>query len=140
MRLLKKNDYILGQVFDSIGNIVIISIKKTMDKKIILPSIFGVLHISEIDNRFIKNIKDEYKIGDIVKLRVKEITKWGINLSSKGDEESGVILGFCSNCREQLVKEGDHLKCLNCGNIEYRKIAINYGKMEEYYGALEKGK
>lgn len=50
----------------------------------IFPGTDGLLHVSEISNEYIKNVEDVLKIGDIVKVKVREVTPEGkINLSRK---------------------------------------------------------
>ena len=44
----------------------------------------GLVHISEISNKFIKTVEDVVKIGDEIKVKVIEIDELGrINLSKK---------------------------------------------------------
>ncbi len=50
----------------------------------ILPGKEGLIHISEISDRFVKNIEDFIKVGDEVKVKVIEIDEMGrVNLSLK---------------------------------------------------------
>ena len=62
----------------------------------ILPGKEGLVHVSEIANRFVKDVSDELKIGDEVTVKVIEIDQQGrINLSIKqlledqGEEDQG---------------------------------------------------
>lgn len=50
----------------------------------------GMVHISEVSNSFVKDIKDVLKEGDTVKVKVVNITQEGkISLSIKKADESG---------------------------------------------------
>ena len=50
----------------------------------ILPNITGLLHISEIDNKRIRNVEDYLKEGDEVKVKVLDIDRTGkMKLSRK---------------------------------------------------------
>jgi polyribonucleotide nucleotidyltransferase len=50
----------------------------------ILPGKEGLIHVSELANRFVKNVEDVVKIGDEVTVKVIEIDEQGrVNLSKK---------------------------------------------------------
>jgi polyribonucleotide nucleotidyltransferase len=54
----------------------------------ILPGKEGLIHISELADHFVRNVEDEVKVGDEVKVKVIEIDELGrINLSKKQLEE-----------------------------------------------------
>ncbi|MFA4983827.1 MAG: polyribonucleotide nucleotidyltransferase [Candidatus Omnitrophota bacterium] len=55
----------------------------------IAPRKEGLVHVSELANRFVKNVEDEVKIGDEIKVKVIGIDEMGrINLSKKQAEEN----------------------------------------------------
>jgi len=89
----------------------------------------GVLHISDVDVKFTKDISDALKVSDLVRAKViSEINKI-FHLSTKG-ENLGVIFALCSKCGGTLrlkSKRGMRLQCEKCGNVETRKIASDYG-------------
>ena len=62
---------------------------------------------------------------DIIKARV--IDEKNLKLSTQEDE-MGVIKSLCSVCRREMNREGDLLKCPECGNVEKRKLSSDYGK------------
>ena len=43
----------------------------------------GLVHISEMSEKFVKDPKDIVKVGDIVKVKVTQITDKGVNVSRK---------------------------------------------------------
>lgn len=50
----------------------------------LLPGKDGLLHISQISNKRVEKVEDELSVGDIIKVKVKEIDKQGrINLTAK---------------------------------------------------------
>ncbi|GAG22836.1 unnamed protein product, partial [marine sediment metagenome] len=50
----------------------------------ILPGKEGLIHVSEIANRFVKDVASELKVGDVLQVKVIEIDQQGrINLSRK---------------------------------------------------------
>ncbi len=70
-----------------VGKIYLGKVKKIMDYGAfveILPNISGLLHISEITFGHVKNIRDHFKEGDEIKVKVIEIDSYGrIKLSRK---------------------------------------------------------
>jgi len=55
----------------------------------IAPGKEGLVHISELANHFVKNVEDEVKVGDKIKVKVINIDELGrINLSKKQAEDS----------------------------------------------------
>lgn len=86
---------------------------------------YCVLHVSRIKSGYAKNVRDEIKIGDIVKAVVDEIKNEEAHLSTKAPEY-GVIKAFCSNCRSPLDKKERGLECPECGSKENRKLAPSY--------------
>ncbi|MCD6428582.1 MAG: exosome complex RNA-binding protein Csl4 [Desulfurococcales archaeon] len=89
----------------------------------------GLLHISQSSDKFIKNLYDVVRVGDIVKAKVLNDAP-PFNLTFK-EPRLGVILAFCGTCGHRLTKlSTDTLKCPICGNIEKRKVSIDYGNLK----------
>ncbi|MBS7624439.1 MAG: exosome complex RNA-binding protein Csl4 [Candidatus Bathyarchaeia archaeon] len=92
----------------------------------------GVLHISDIEEKFTEDIFDAIKLGDLVRAKVISEANRTYHLTTRG-ERLGVIFALCSKCggvlklRGKSKKEGKNLYCEDCGNIESRKIASDYG-------------
>lgn len=90
-------------------------------------SFTGLLHSSRIGGRYEKNLRRIIKPGDLV--RCKVISSEGtIHLGMIGST-FGVIEASCSVCGGILKKTGrrNQLKCDNCGNVETRLLASDYG-------------
>ena len=90
---------------------------------------YAVLHASMIKRGYVKNVRDEYKIGDIVRARVADIRNGELRLTT--DEEGlGAIKAYCSKCRHALALENGALACENpdCGHKDNRKFAKDYRK------------
>ena len=96
-------------------------------RKILSGSFTGVIHISDISRRYIDNIYDAVRLGDIVRAKVISDKNKIFHLTIK-DENLGVIYAFCSQCGGNLIKRRN-LKCAVCGNTEKRKISVDYGKV-----------
>jgi len=88
----------------------------------------GLLHISEVSFKFTESMFDVCRLGDIVRAKVISNKNRAYHLSTKG-LNLGVIYAFCSKCGDLLsLTKQKKLRCLECGNIEKRKVASDYGK------------
>ena len=68
------------------------------------------------------------KLGDIVRARVASTLNAIIQLSID-DPRSGVIFALCGNCGRPLLGAGNNrAKCEECGNVEERKFANDFGQ------------
>ena len=89
----------------------------------------AILHISQVTDKFIKDLFEVLRMGDVVKAKVLN-DSIPYNISIK-DPKLGVVLAFCGKCGSLLKFEsGDLLKCPVCGNSERRKVSIDYGKLK----------
>jgi len=92
-------------------------------------SFTAILHISQVTDKFIKDLFEVLRMGDIVKAKVLN-DSIPYNISIK-DPKLGVVLAFCGRCGSLLKFEsGDLLKCPACGNSERRKVSADYGKLK----------
>lgn len=67
------------------------------------------------------------KLGDIVRCRIHSLLNGMIHLSI-GEDHAGVIYALCSNCGRPLLRAGSKVKCEECGNVEERKLANDFGQ------------
>ena len=89
----------------------------------------GILHISDVRERYVKSMNDVCKPGDII--RTKVISKKNqVSHLSTNDKSLGVVYAFCSRCSNLLEQKRHDMACPNCGNVEKRKPALDYGKEE----------
>jgi len=86
----------------------------------------GILHISDVSHRYLDNMHDAFKIGDLVRAKVISNKNKTFHLTTK-DENLGVLYAFCSQCGGILIKRRN-LRCAICGNIEKRKVTSDFGK------------
>ncbi len=89
------------------------------------------LYVSNIADKYVEKAENLFGIGDIVEGEIIRIHGGMVSLSTKGD--CGVVLAFCRRCRHRLEKTDkykDKLVCPNCAHEEERKIARDYGKVE----------
>lgn len=90
---------------------------------------YCVLHASRVKEGFVKNIRGEFRIGDIIRAKVIDLRNSEVSLSTEG-QEHGVVKAYCSKCRNPLVQMGAQLSCTECGAVESRKLSRNYRKLE----------
>jgi len=75
----------------------------------------------------VKNVRDEYKIGDIIRAKIADLRNGEFRLATDADE-LGAIKAFCAKCRHAMVIESGILKCESCGYKDNRKLANDYRK------------
>ena len=67
------------------------------------------------------------KSGDIVRCRVFSLTNSIIHLAID-EPDMGVVAALCGNCGRPLLKgSATRAKCDECGNVEERKLAKDFG-------------
>ena len=98
-----------------------------VDKKKLSGVFSSVLHVSDVQMRFVDSMYDVCKPGDIMRGKVISEKNRTFHLSTK-DKDLGVIYAFCSNCGFLLEPKRQGMHCARCGRIESRKTAYDYGK------------
>ena len=67
------------------------------------------------------------KLGDVVRCRVFSLLNGIIHLSID-EPDMGVVAALCGNCGKPLLKGNPtRAKCVECGNVEERKLARDFG-------------
>src|SRR3989304_3388333 len=124
----KMTSTVVGQVGNSQSDNVLVRILKIGSKK--LSGVFtGVLHISDVEERYVTSMNDVCKPGDIIRAKVISDKNQVYHLSTN-DKGLGVMYAFCSQCSSLLEPRRHEMQCPECGNVERRKIALDYGKEE----------
>ncbi len=119
---------VIGQVGNAQSDNVLVRIFKVGDKNI--SGVFsGILHISDVSDRYVDSMNDACKPGDVIRAKVLSGKNQIYHLST-ADKDSGVLYGFCGRCGNLLEQKRHEMRCPKCGNIENRKIAPDYGKEE----------
>jgi len=88
----------------------------------------GSLHVSKISRGYTKDVRDEFRLGDIIRGKVIRV-KPSLQISTVG-REYGVLKALCTKCRLPLIQKDGALFCENCERTEKRKIAKDYGYPE----------
>ena len=96
-------------------------------KKKVSGTFGGILHVCDVSDRYIDQMSDVCKPGDIVRAKVISEKNKVFHLSTN-DKNLGIIYAFCSRDSTLLVQDDYDLKCPKCGNVERRKMAPDYGK------------
>ena len=89
---------------------------------------YCVLHAMRIAPRYVENVRDEVRIGDVIKAIVEKLERGEVLLSTKAPG-LGVVKAFCSRCRAPLPlrkAEPSVLKCERCGSTERRRVSDEY--------------
>ncbi len=124
---IKKGDVVIGRVVDTRESFAIVEIaRKAGSERSLKHYDRALLHVSNISERFMKNVEEGVRYWDIIAAKVLDEN---LRITIK-DEELGVLKALCSVCGNSLVREKDKLKCPMCGNVENRKIAKRYGRGE----------
>jgi len=89
----------------------------------------GVIHISDVDREYVKDMGNAVRNGDIVKAKIINMKNRLVQLSIMSPDY-GVIYAYCSRCGSLLEQRGNRLYCPHCDRVERRKIAKTYGKEE----------
>jgi len=127
-----------GQKVPKVGSIVVGQVSNVqpqsagvrisqVDKKQISGFFNGVLHVSDVQMRFVESMFDVCKPGDIIRAKVISEKNRTYHLATQ-DKDLGVVYGFCSNCGHGLEQKRQGMHCPRCGRFENRKTAADYGK------------
>jgi exosome complex component CSL4 len=122
----KVSAVVVGQIGNAQSDNVLVRILKIGGKKL-SGSFGGILHISDVSDRYVNAMTDVCKPGDIIRAKVISDKNRIYHLSTD-DKALGVLYGFCSRCGTLLEPQRYELRCPKCGNIEGRKMAQDYGK------------
>jgi exosome complex component CSL4 len=125
----KVGSIVVGQVQQTQNHSAMMRIFK-IGEKILSGSFSGVLHISDASPVYVDSMYDVCKAGDIMRAKVVSEMNRMYHLSTSVDRTLGVIFAFCSNCGHMLQWRRSRMRCPNCGRMENRKVASDYGKGE----------
>jgi exosome complex component CSL4 len=134
LRSLGVGAVIIGRVENIVEPIALVSIisGNTDASRFGETSDYSVLHASMIRRGYVKNVRDEYKIGDIIRAKIADLRNGEFRLTTDADE-LGAIKAFCAKCRHPMKFESAILKCESCEAKDNRKIAKDYRKADIDY-------
>jgi exosome complex component CSL4 len=122
----KVGTVIIGQIGNAQSDNVLVRIFR-IGKKKLTGNFGGILHVSDVSDRYVDSMSDVCKPGDIVRAKVISEKNKIFHLSTN-DKNLGIVHAFCSRDATLLEQQQYDLKCPKCGNVERRKIAPDYGK------------
>lgn len=121
---------IIGRVENIVEPIALVSVQEgSGDFRIGENSDYAVLHASMVKRGYVKNVRDEYKVGDIIRAKIVGVTNGEMRLATDSDE-FGAIKAFCGKCRHPMKVESGLLKCESCEWKDSRKLAKDYRKAQ----------
>ena len=125
--LLKVKDRVYGAVYDNKGSMSIVNVEKLAgeDLRISDGETKGSIHISKVKNGFLKDIRDAFLVGDIVRAKVIQVEP-SLQLATQ-DGDLGVVVAYCIDCQLALKRKGKDLECPKCETRYRKKIAEDYG-------------
>lgn len=112
---LVKKDVVVLFMFDA---------RKNGERRVI-PASNAAIGISKVSQEYVRSLEDNFKLGDIVKAEVWEVTRYSTEILTN-KPELGVVKAFCTSCRQPLYLFQGKLKCLQCGKLETRKVSTDY--------------
>ncbi|MFH1307174.1 MAG: exosome complex RNA-binding protein Csl4 [Candidatus Micrarchaeota archaeon] len=121
---------IIGRIQNIVDPIAIVNVYEIEDGEHQRYPVTGenfVLKTPNIKRGYVKQIKDEYRIGDIIRAKIIDIKNGECHLSTEEDD-CGCIKAFASQGkgRYPLVKTATGLVCKENDEKENRKIASDY--------------
>jgi exosome complex component CSL4 len=123
-RTLKVGDVVVGQVEAAMTSTAGVKIRYLNGVET-LASFPGT--ISTRSERAGRGERRTYvKLGDVVRARVVS-TLNGMNMLSIDEPHFGVVAAMCSVCGAVLVRGDGRARCEQCGNVEERKFADDFG-------------
>jgi exosome complex component CSL4 len=124
------NAIIVGRVEAIIDPIAIVSVQQIESQgkcRFVISGENFVLKVQNIRQGYVKNVKDEIRIGDIIRAKVIDIKNGEYHITTE-DPNLGCIRAYCSNPRSRfiLTKTNTGLVCEQNGTKENRKVASDY--------------
>jgi exosome complex RNA-binding protein Csl4 len=124
---IERGDVVVGLITyikpETLASVKILAVRGKEGRSI-LQQVEGTLHISKIDARYIRDVREEYQTGDYIRAKVIG-TKGGPQLATD-KPDLGCVRAFGPS-GAQLVRDGSRLKDPETGRTEQRKAASDYG-------------
>lgn len=122
---LAVGDIVVGRIVNLKESLAIIALShKSGCESRPLPNTDATVHISNVKNSYVKNIRQVFGLQDIVKAKIIDDSQYRLTTAN---EDLGVLKAYCSKCTTALVKEKGKLVCPSCKHTEMRKISSDYG-------------
>ena len=96
----KVSSIVVGQIGNAQSDNVLVKIFKIENKRL-SGEFSGILHVSDVSDRYIDQMSDVCKPGDIVRAKVISGKNRVFHLSTN-DKNLGIVYAFCSRCGNLL--------------------------------------
>ncbi|MEK6981406.1 MAG: exosome complex RNA-binding protein Csl4 [Candidatus Micrarchaeota archaeon] len=111
---------LIAEIRDTKAIVDCIMAEEYPNSRFSMPSFGSSLPVQNIRiNSYVKTVRDELKIGDIIKAKV--VATSPAILISIAEPSLGVMVAFCSACRNSMSLKNDFATCNNCEKTEKRK-------------------
>lgn len=87
----------------------------------------AVLPVTAIRSGYVRDLRDEVKIGDIIKAKLQKVDKAGFEISMFA-HDCGVLCAFCPKCRSRMDLQERIFICPKCFWKERRKLPLKEGE------------
>lgn len=125
-RVPRVGSIVTGQVMSLQSKTAVIRVFK-IGKEYLSGVFSGLLYISDVSRSYIDTIGDACKPGDIIRAKVISLKNRTYHLST-ADKDLGILHGYCSQCGQALERRRYRTSCPQCGRIEKRRTAPDYGQ------------
>jgi len=122
---IERGDVVLGEVVGMKKDVAVVLIRKVEDKNLVLNKpLHGMLHISQVSDKFVEFLSDMVRVTDILRAKViNSRPPYQLSIKERG---LGVITAFCSNCQIPMIIRNRKLYCPRCRVQEERKLSVKY--------------
>jgi len=117
---------LIGQVSSVQSKLAMIRIFR-IGKRTLSGFFDGLLYISDASEAYEESMFDVCKAADVIRTKLISELNGTLHLATN-EKNLGVLYAFCSNCGHTLQLRRHTLQCSNCGKVEKRKIALDYGE------------
>lgn len=126
-KMLDRGSIVFGRVSLVKESTVVVTIMlaENNEETRIIPFSNASIYVSNVSSQYVRNLSELFKIGDIVKAKVIDVTKYSIDLATN-EPGLGIVKAFCTKCRQPMQLFGHDLKCGNCASNETRKLSQDY--------------
>lgn len=126
--VVEKGDIVVGQITFIKPELASVKLLEVRGKegRSMLHQVEGTLHVSKVADRYIKDLGDEFSLGDVIRAKVIGLRGGPQLVTDKPD--FGVIRAFSKHDPGRaLERKGDKLVDPETGHTETRKLAEDYG-------------
>jgi len=127
--VIQKRDVIIARIKDIRSSMVVaVAVHIVGNDRQIAGETIASLHVSKVSTEYVEDIRRMFRIGDYIRALVIQ-AKPSVQIATDG-RDFGVLRALCMQCRTSMRRDGRSLKCPECGRIESRKLANDFGDLD----------